>query len=575
MSHYRTPFPDDSITAARRLSRRRFAAGAAALAGAALLPGHVPGGGRRAAVAQQIAPVAKLYFAGTGHNLADPFLSAWHDLGGETVLGPPLSEERYAEGAGGVLQTFANFTLVYDPTESAPTQVRIQPLDEALVTALAPASALSRVTGCAALDGACRHFAETGHTISGRIAEYWQAAGGARLFGLPLSEPFFDDTGVTAQLFQHAILEDSGIGGVRPRPAGRLLVEQGGLAADPAFKPAPPSGGTTYLVEASDGLRLRGGPGEDAAVVMVLPDNAEFIAAGTGDWVPGYADGFAGWVSSHYLTQPPPLPPLDPAKWRPEIWQGAALGETNVRSEPSTKGRIVAELDFGDPITVSDWVEGEEVFEGADLWAKVGEGRFIYARNVGRNAPVLPIAPPPDGADLGQVGRYPPNTAIDDRLRRDDAGPHHRRHDRHGGLGDAAGVVLHPQPGRQRDDDERRDRGRPPLQAGGRALHPVLHRPRPCASLRLVADAGDDRPAGLARLHQHAAGGLPVHVGLGRDRHADSSSPLSGTVGACQIVNRGAVRSILTGVEFTGAAVYDEVGTLQAGPAGCKGRTPQ
>jgi hypothetical protein len=218
-----------------------------------------------------------------------------------------------------------------------------------------------------------------------------------------VSEPFFADDGVTIQVFQHAILEDLGFDGVRPRAAGTLLVEQADLAGDPAFKPAPPTGGTTYLVAASDGLRLRGGPGPDEPVVMVLPNNAEFIAAEgeAGEWVPGYADGFAGWVSSRFLTQPPPLPQLDPARWNPAIWQGAALSETNVRAEPSTKGRIVEELEFGDPITVSEWVEGEEVFEGADLWAKTGENRYIYARNVGRNAPVRPIPPPPDAPTWG------------------------------------------------------------------------------------------------------------------------------------------------------------------------------
>nr|MBA2520670.1 L,D-transpeptidase family protein [Chloroflexia bacterium] len=228
------------------------------------------------------------------------------------------------------------------------------------------------------------------------------------LFGLPVSEPFFDDDGVSTQVFQNAVLEDLGFDGVRLRDIGQVLIEQAGLAGDPAFKPAPPAGGTTFLVDADDGLRLRGGPAADAAVVMVLPNNAEFIAvietAGTAasDWIPGYADGFAGWVSATFLTQPPPLPQLDPALWDPAIWQGAALSETNVRAEPSTTSRTVEELEFGDPLTVRQWVAGEEVFEGANLWAQLGERRYVYARNVGRNAPVLPIAPPPDAPTWGK-----------------------------------------------------------------------------------------------------------------------------------------------------------------------------
>ena len=64
---------------------------------------------------------------------------------------------------------------------------------------------------------------------------------------------------------------------------------------------------------------------------------------------------------------------------------------------------IVEELAYGDPVEVEAWVKGEEVFEGADLWAKVGNGRYIYGRNVGRTAPVLP---PPLPADAPTWGRW-------------------------------------------------------------------------------------------------------------------------------------------------------------------------
>lgn len=396
----------------RRLNRRRLVAAAAAAVGAQRLPlvGAARGQGPAhvkpvAAAAQEFTPVSRFYFASTGHNLAEPFLSAWRNFGGEEALGPPLSEERYAAGAGGVLQTFANATLVYDPVEDAgASPVRMQALDESMIASLAPSSAIERVGGCSATAGVCQHFPQTGHTVSGRIAEYWASTGGQAVYGLPVTESFFDDSGKIVQLFEYAILEDGGVEGVTRRPLGTLLVEQGGLANDPAFKPAPPTGGTTFLVDAEDGLRLRGGPDPAADIVQVLPNNAEFIAAGsdTGEWVPGYADGFAGWVSSSFLTQPPPLPQFDPASWNPAIWQGASLGETNVRAEPTTTARVVEELVFGDPITVTEWVAGEEVFEGADLWAKLGEGRYVYARNVGRNAPVVPITPPPDAPTWGK-----------------------------------------------------------------------------------------------------------------------------------------------------------------------------
>ena len=384
---------------------------------AMLLAAGLPTGGAWAQTAPPIEPVdpamqvpgaGSRYFAETGHNLAEPFLSRWQAAGGEATLGPPQSEERYAEGAGGVLQTFTGLTLVYDPTEQAPLDVRGQELDKTVREAAGSRTALLPVSGCAAADGVdCRFFPETGHTLSGAIGAFWATYGDLAIFGPPVSEPFADAAAgpsVTTQVFERAILEDRGAAGVGLRPLGRELAEASAMV-DPAFQPAPPTGGTTFLVGADDGLRLRSGPDLNAEMVALLPENAEFIAANPwdGEWVPGYADGFSGWVAAEFLRQAPPLPQLDLDDWNPNVWQGASLGDTNVRAEPSTKARIVRELKYGDPVTVQAWVEGEEVYKGADLWAKLGEGRYVYARNIGRTAPVQP---PPLPADAPTFGKW-------------------------------------------------------------------------------------------------------------------------------------------------------------------------
>jgi hypothetical protein len=338
------------------------------------------------------------YFAATGHNLASPYLEIWTAAGGEKTLGIPLSEERYDPDLG-LVQTFEGMTLVYDPSLEAPWDVQGQHLPPDVLTKVAPASARRKVSGCSS-SSSCRFFAESGHTISGRIAGFWSKYGDLPIFGLPLSESFEDtESSATVQVFERAVLEDHGKNDVRVRPYGRLLAEANGLLGDPAFQPAPPTGGTTKLVKSEDGLRLRSGPSLDDDVIMVLPDNAEFISpvGSRGDWIPGYADGYAGWVSSDFLKEPPKLQTIATADWNPAIWQGAALGETNVRAAPTTKSQVVDVLQYGDPLTVTAWVKGEEVFEGADEWAQVGPHRFIYARNVGRNAPVLP-PPLPDDA---------------------------------------------------------------------------------------------------------------------------------------------------------------------------------
>jgi hypothetical protein len=254
------------------------------------------------------------------------------------------------------------------------------------------------------MSAACQHFPETNHTLIEPFASFWNTYGGSPIFGPPVTEAFLDPTtGSQVQIFENAVLESRN-GAVSMRPMGTFLMERDGLDQDVAFAPAPPNGGTTYLVKASDGLRLRSGASMDASMVALLPDNAEFIAAGapTGDWTPGYAEGFSGWVSSSFLFERPPLPQLQVADWDQSVWQGATLEETNIRREPTTKGSILKTVPYGESVTIVEWLKGEEVFEAADLWAKSRDGSYIYSRNIGRNAPILPTPIPGDAPVWGK-----------------------------------------------------------------------------------------------------------------------------------------------------------------------------
>ena len=406
---------DRKVLAGLTGTRRRFVVGGAlAVMNAATgFPVRVPGIGVRSARAQQepqtddLPQTANRYFPDTGHNLKDPFLARWTAAGGEAALGQPLSEERYDEGGGGVRQTFTGITLVYDPTLEAPWDVQGTHLSTTVKQQLVPRAARARVSGCSSRSN-CRFFPESGHTISGALGDFWMRGGelvGLATFGYPLSEPFKDAaSGATVQVFEKVVLEDRGRGDLRLRPLGQEQAEKDGLLGTPAFLPAPPNGGTTTLVNASDGLRLRSGPSIEAEMIALLPDQAEFIAVPgqREDWVAGYVDGYAGWVSAEYLKEVEPLPPVALADWNLSVWQGAALGETNVRSKPDTSATIVEVFQYGDPLIVTDWVEGEEVFDGADLWAEIGPGRYVYARNVGRNAPVLPTPVPADAPTAGK-----------------------------------------------------------------------------------------------------------------------------------------------------------------------------
>jgi hypothetical protein len=392
-----------------RISRRALLSGAVAL----------PMVGATSARAQTNSPITPLepsetptdsgattssgrYFGDTGHNLKAPFLRAWQAAGGRAGFGAPISEERFQEGVG-VTQSFQAVSLVFDPAMDAPWDIQAIHLPDDVRRSIAPATARNKV---ASASGNGRFFAETGHSLFGKFLDFWNSHGDLPLIGMPTSESFRDaQTGSQRQVFERAALELGTDGAVRFLPVAAQIAEAAGLAGDPAFLPNPPIAGKTQLVKSPDGLRLRSRPGLSSDVIVVLPDNAEFIAAAeeTGDWYAGYADGFAGYVASEFLAEAPPLPEISLADWDTSVWQGAALGETNLRAKPTTESEIMRVLEYGDELTVNGWVKGEEVFVGADLWARLKSGGYIYARNVGRNAPV---APTPVPADAPTVGRW-------------------------------------------------------------------------------------------------------------------------------------------------------------------------
>jgi hypothetical protein len=133
--------------------------------------------------------------------------------------------------------------------------------------------------------------------------------------------------------------------------------------------------------------------------MAVLDENVEFIAVtgATGEWIPGYADGYSGYVAAEYLKAMEELPTIAVGgTWDTSVWQGAALGETNIRSGPGTDSRIVKTIQYGEPVTVTGWIKGQRVDGGSDTWALLADGTYIYERNVGRAGPVEPTPVPED-----------------------------------------------------------------------------------------------------------------------------------------------------------------------------------
>lgn len=343
------------------------------------------------------------YFAQTGHNLGDPFLMAWTTLGGAEGAGLPISEARFIEGEGTIRQDFEALALIYEPDPEADSAVRGAPLPRAEANRNAPAAARKQVEGCTLFDQRCEFFPESGQRVAGEMARAWETLGGARVLGIPLSREF-ERGGTTTQVFANAVVALTSDGAALLRKINTDIAASA-FPGDAAFAPAPPTLGETTLVTASEGLRLRSAPDPNSDVIVLLPENAEFIAVPgeSGEWVPGYADGYAGWVASEYLTRPEALPEIAVQDWRLDVWQGAAIGETNLRREPRTSGTSTRTIAAAEAVTVVGWVEGEEVVEGDNIWARLEDGSFIYVRNIGRSAPVQP-PPLPEDAPAG--GRW-------------------------------------------------------------------------------------------------------------------------------------------------------------------------
>lgn len=329
----------------------------------------------------------ELYFAQTGHNLGKPFLTTWQTFGGMEIFGAPLSELRYMAEVNESHQTFETLTLRYDPDQPFESLIQGLALDEKTLRSVIPSNA--------------RAAAGATPTFTGEIRAWWESHGGVNLLGNPVSEAFTRN-GTTTQVFTNAIIDQTADGLIGLRRIGRQWIADNGLEQDEAFVPAPPNLGETTLVEAEGGLRLRSGPSIDSEIIVVLPDNAEFmaVAGSEGEWVPGYVDGYSGWVAAEYLVDPGSVvqeSAIGASQWRLEVWQGIALGATNVRAEPTTASATTRELYGGEPIVVVDWVKGEEVVENSWIWAQLEGGGYVFARNVGRSAPVE--APPvPDDA---------------------------------------------------------------------------------------------------------------------------------------------------------------------------------
>ena len=139
-------------------------------------------------VSQPPDPAAR-YFARTGHTVYTGFLEAYGRLGGEGVVGAPISEVRFEEGM--IYQYFANLGL-YREQGAPPSEVELIAF------------------GLASLPGVVRPAQEGAFLPPGLrdrpFAAFLDRYGGEAFFGRALSDPYLTQDGSLEQVYERAVL---------------------------------------------------------------------------------------------------------------------------------------------------------------------------------------------------------------------------------------------------------------------------------------------------------------------------------------------------------------------------------
>ncbi|GEM_PF-2594917 len=184
-----------------------------------------------------------VYFPATGHNVNGDFLQFWHDNGGVERIGNPITEE--VKDGKTTKQYFERGVIEYTPSIGF-SSGRLG-AEAVLGRHDSPFMPLTRDQFGPDRAGHL-FFAQTGHSVMGLFANFWQQNGALGVFGFPISEPTREAVGdkkevTTVQYFERARFEltkdASGQDTVRLGNLGREFA----LARELGVNPVPKDGG--------------------------------------------------------------------------------------------------------------------------------------------------------------------------------------------------------------------------------------------------------------------------------------------------------------------------------------------
>jgi lipoprotein-anchoring transpeptidase ErfK/SrfK len=144
----------------------------------------------------------RVYFAQTGHYLSYGFLDYWRANGGLMQFGYPITEELSHNGL--TTQYFERAVFEYHADAPAGWKVQLERLGAEQTASRTKEAAFKPISG--ASDASTTFFSQTGHTLAFGFRTYWQAHGGLRIFGYPISQEFAEG-GYTVQYFERARFE--------------------------------------------------------------------------------------------------------------------------------------------------------------------------------------------------------------------------------------------------------------------------------------------------------------------------------------------------------------------------------
>lgn len=170
--------------------------------------------------------VTERFMTQTGHTLRNDFRAFWEAHGGAVIFGYPVSEEYREREADGIVRTVQYFERArfefHDEFAGTPDAVELGALARELTLRRLSEQPFRAIPNSGS--GPDRvWFDGTGHSLSGAFKQYWDTNGGIAIFGLPISEPFVeqsadDSASYLVQYFERARFE------LHPSSAGATVV---------------------------------------------------------------------------------------------------------------------------------------------------------------------------------------------------------------------------------------------------------------------------------------------------------------------------------------------------------------